>query len=117
MYLPLLCCLAASLPLQSCGTPADIFSPCLSAPLSPQQWTDRKEAGKRAYGETERGDSKEKDLKGCGWMTDLASIFNNRVGESRETGLRGDEKDLEGLKEQKKKECESQRVVQHIEGE
>lgn len=66
MYLPLLGCLSAILPLQSCGTPADNFSPCLSGPLSPQQWTDRKEAGERADGETERGDNKEKDLKGCG---------------------------------------------------
>lgn len=49
-------------PLQSCGTPADIFSPCLSAPLSPQQWTDRKEAGKREDGETERGENKEKKI-------------------------------------------------------
>lgn len=44
-------------------------------------------------------------------------MSNNRVGESQETGLRVDEKDLEGLKGQKGKECESQRVVQHVEGE
>lgn len=72
MYLPLLCCLSATLSLQSCGTPADISSPCLSAPLSPQQWTDSKDKGEREDGETERGENKEKDLKGCGWVTDLA---------------------------------------------
>lgn len=72
MYLPLLCCLSAILSLQSCGTPVDIFSPCLSAPLSPQQWTERKEEGEREDGETERGENKEKDLKACGWVTDLA---------------------------------------------
>lgn len=72
MYLPLLCCLSAILSLQSCGTPADIFSPCLSAPLSPQQWPASKEEGKREDGETERGENKGKDQKGCGLVTDLA---------------------------------------------
>lgn len=72
MYLPLLRCLSAILSLQSCGTPADIFSPRLSAPLSPQQWTDGKGEGEREDGETERGENKEKDLKGCGRVTDLA---------------------------------------------
>lgn len=67
MYLPLLCCLSAILSLQSCGTPADIFSPRLSAPLSPQQWTDSGEEG-----EKERRENKGKDLKGCGRVTDLA---------------------------------------------
>ncbi|MEQ2232003.1 hypothetical protein ILYODFUR_006599 [Ilyodon furcidens] len=59
----LLCCFPAILSLQSCGTPTDIFSFCLSAPLSPQQWTDGGEGG------MERRENKRHTSKGL-WLSD-----------------------------------------------
>lgn len=41
----------------------------------------------RAKGGMERGETNEKDLKGCGWVTDSAYKFNNRVTGKQETGL------------------------------
>lgn len=46
--------------VQSCGSPADISSPRLSAPLSPETMDSQKRSGPRGEdGETERGDNKE----------------------------------------------------------